>query len=665
MLPATGPRLTRRDWQIAAALAVCTAVTFLRALDGGFINFDDPYYVTKNPNVTAGLTLDGARWALTTTTPFYWHPLTWLSLQLDASLSWPSPRGFLLTNVLLHAANAALLFLALHALTGAPWRSAAVALLFAVHPLRVESVAWVTERKDVLSCFFGFFCLWAYAAYARQPSMLRYALVALTFGLSLMAKPMLVTLPFLLLVLDWWPLGRWSTRGAARLIAEKLPLLAMVAGLLLLMIRTQQIEGQMRGLEGLTLAGRLANAAVSYVIYPLKMIWPANLAVYYPHPLHEYNSGTGLPSWKVVAAALALTAVTTAAFLLRRRMPSLLTGWLWYLGTLLPVIGLLQSGSQAYADRFTYFPQIGLLLAVVWAVPDLSGAPARVAAGSVLLAALALAIATQAQLSVWSDPVRLWQHSLRVTGPNPTALVNLADQLAARRQINAAVGCYRDAIRVDPACVDAHVNLGNLLHEFGRFDEAEQEYEAALRLDPPGRDGILCNLGAVEAARGNMPRAIERFHQALEADAHSSQAHVYLGNVFSGQGKLDEAAAEYEQATRLKPEDALPHVGLASVFLAQKRLDRAAEESELATRLDPGFFEAHRCLGLVEAARGNWERATNSLREALRLRPDAPAVRRELGTLLLRQGRREEALPYLRDTAPGPPRPGAPARQPG
>jgi tetratricopeptide (TPR) repeat protein len=636
----------RLDYVLAATLAVLTFATFLPALQCEFVNFDDPHYITNNPRVTGGLTPQNIGWALTVYRTNYWHPLTWLSLQLDASLWWPGALGFHLTNILLHSCNATLLFFALYALTGARWRSAAVALLFAVHPLRVESVAWVTERKDVLSSFFGFLALWGYAAYAHRPSVWRYLGLAVCFGLSLTAKPMLVTLPFLLLVLDWWPLGRWTESGWRKVVMEKLPLVVLAAGSAGMTIIGHLQKDTIRGLDGLTRAGRFGNAALSYVTYLAKTIWPTNLAVYHPHPLDSHNPARGLSLWAVIAAALVLTAVTALVIGRRNRAPYLLAGWLWYLGTLAPVIGIIQPGAQAYADRFTYFPQIGLLIALSWGITELASARPRVALAGGLAAALVLAVLSHAQLSVWHDSVALWEQNLRVTGPSRTTLCNLADGLEAQGRGVEAAQHYRESLAIDPDDVGARVNLGNTLAHLRNFDGARREFEKALRLNPDS-DRIICDMGLVDVATGNLAAAAARFRQAIELCPESTKAHANLGNIYAGEGKLDEAVAEYREALRLEPESATEHFNLSGVLWRQGKLDQAVSELEEAVRLKPEFSEAHHRLGLIQAARGNLDHATVCLRAALRIHPSLVEVMDDLGLVLIRQGHADEGLSWL------------------
>ncbi len=662
MHPATPPAapLGRRDWLAAAALAGLTFAAFARALGCGFVNYDDTNYVTRNPQVTVGLSAAGVRWAFTTFHAANWHPLTWLSLQLDASLWGTEPFGFHLTSVLLHAANAALLFLALRSLTGAYWRSAAVALLFAVHPLRVESVAWVSERKDVLSTLFGFLALWAYAGYAKAPSVPRYLLVGVALALSLLAKPMLVTLPCLLLVLDWWPLARTraplpvglapapeepGSAGAYRptaftdrpgvgrsggtqlvqtapavksapapapaarratppwLAVEKLPLLALAAISSGVTVQVQAAQGAVMSVETYPWAARFANAAVSYAGYLLKTVWPTNLAAYYPHP------GTELPPAEVAGAALLLAALTVAAVVLRRRAPYLLAGWLWFLGTLVPVIGIVQVGLQALADRYSYFPQVGILIAACWGAADLARGRARVALAAGAAAAAVLAVLTWRQVAVWHDPIALWEQVNRTTRRSPTALINLGNALDERGRVAEATRYYREAVRAFPENVDAHINLAGILLRAGGTDEAEREYQKVLELNP-GLDLAYFNLGVLEASRGNFDRAAGNFREVLLVRPNFADAHSSLGKVFVRQGRLDEAAREFEEAIRL----------------------------------DPGLTEAYSQLGLVLETRGELARAAAVFEEVVRLNPRSALARYDLGRVRFRQGRPAEAV---------------------
>ncbi|TMB07957.1 MAG: tetratricopeptide repeat protein, partial [Deltaproteobacteria bacterium] len=467
----------RRTLPIAVLLALATLLAYWRVVQCGYLNLDDDLYVTANPAVWGGLTLAGARWALTATHAGLWHPLTWLSHMLDVQLFGPNPAGHHATNLLLHVANVVVLLLVLVRATGALWPSAAVAALFALHPLHVESVAWVAERKDVLSGFFGLTTIWAYVRYAQRPAPGRYALVVLSLALGLMAKPMLVTLPLVLLLLDRWPLRRGMS---LRLVVEKLPLLALAAAASVMGIVAGQRADAVGSLARFPLEARLANALVSYARYLGKTLWPSRLAVFYPYP-------SAWPAWQLAGAAVLLAAVTTVAIVHMRRRPYLLVGWLWFLGMLFPVSGVVQDGSQAMADHFTYLPLIGLFVMVAWGGQDLLArcpVPPPALKASALALLLALGCTTWRQVGYWHDSTRLFTHALEVTSANWLAHNNLGDALAREGKLEEATGHFAESVRLEPSNPDAHYNLGVALHRQGRPAEATLHYREALRLAP-------------------------------------------------------------------------------------------------------------------------------------------------------------------------------------
>jgi hypothetical protein len=496
--------VTRTEVLVAAALAAVTLATFAGALACRFVNYDDPDYVTNNPHVLTGLTPANVAWAFTTTHAGYWQPLTWLSLQFDASLYGPEGAwGFHLTNVLLHAANAVLLFAALRLLTGALWRPALAAALFALHPLRVESVAWVTERKDVLSGLGWMLALAGYALYARRPGWARYLLVLVPFALGLASKPMVVTLPFVLLLLDAWPLRRplgW------RLVAEKLPLFALSVLAGVVTVYTQREGGAMVPLAHITLADRLANAPVAYYTYLRKTLWPSDLAVFYPY--------APSPPW--VAAVGFLAAVTAAAVWLRRPCPYLLVGWLWFLGTLVPVIGLMQAGGQALADRFSYLPSVGLCLAATWGgAAVLSRWRAGLAAGAVFAAVVLAACAALSvrQTLLWRDSLALWQHTVAVAAPSAIAENNLAGALVEHGRAAEAGAHYAAATALAPDWALARHNLAGWLATQGRYAEAFAEWEEVERQAPDYLPALAAHAGAL-ARTGRTREAADRLRLA-------------------------------------------------------------------------------------------------------------------------------------------------------
>jgi tetratricopeptide (TPR) repeat protein len=605
----------------AAAVAAAAIVAYWPAFQCGFVNFDDPIYVSKNSHVQDGLSASGLRWALASFEGSNWHPLTWLSLQWDATL-WKNtdgkgldPFGFHLTNVLLHAANAVLLFLALQAATGAYGRSLMVALLFAVHPLRVESVAWISERKDVLSAFFGFLSLYAYALYARVPSMGRNLVMTMALALSLLSKPMFVTLPCLFLVLDWWPFGRAkSLRDWLPLVVEKLPLFVLSGAAASVTYYIQDQQGTIRHLTAYSLPVRLENATVSYVTYLAKTAWPLHLAVFYPHP-GEYVSAAA-----AIASAVVLVALTAAALALRRRAPYLLVGWLWYLGCLVPVIGLVQVSTQAYADRYAYFPQVGILVALCWGVTDLAGNRQRLSVALGSVAAVALTVLTWNQLQSWKDSAALWSHALQVTGPNDRALSSLGAAYEAQGKSDEAARCYRDALECDPNSNHAHFNLGamaarqgrleeaarefgeacrvepgiagtqwayaGVLQRLGRLDESAEHYERAIQLSPE-RSGYYCDLGQLEMKRGNAARAVALFRKGVEVDANDADAREGLGLALIRDGQAADGVARMREAIGLDPRSAQRRIDLARVLENLGDKQGAAEQYlEAARRLE-------------------------------------------------------------------------------
>jgi Flp pilus assembly protein TadD len=577
----------RREVIVAAFLTLATMVVFVKALGCDFVNYDDPEYVTSNSRVRAGLTGTGLYWALTAFDVANWHPLTWLSLQLDASLWNLDPRGYHLTNVLLHTASVVLLFLALRSLTGALWCSAAVALLYAVHPLRVEPVAWIAERKGVLSVFFGMLALWAYARYVRAPGVLRYLAVLVALALSLMSKPALVTFPFLMLVLDWWPLGRAQTlRDWRRLAVEKLPMFGLVLAFSVIAYWTQSGKGALGSLQMYPLVARLANAAVSYAVYIYLTFVPINLAVLYPHP------GVSLPLWKVAGALTLLAVVTSAAILLRRRAPYLLTGWLWYLGSLVPVIGLVQVGGVAYADRYCYFPHVGILLILCWGVADLAAGRPRIALALAAVVAVLLAAQTNYQLSFWSDSVQLWEHDIKIAGGVPRALNNLGVGLQERGRTDDALVCYQESVRLDPTYRMARANLANLLRLKGRLDEAAREYDEILRQEP-ARSTAYCDYADVESRRNRLDQAVALYQKALELDPGLARAHAGLGLALIRQKNSDLGLFHLREAVRCDAREPLFHTFLGKELEKRGEIGAAAEQFEQAVRLNPtaaGFW---------------------------------------------------------------------------
>ena len=537
---------------IALLLALLTAAAYGRAAQLGFVSVDDPGYVTENPHVQAGLTRGGVAWALTANAQSNWHPLTWLSLMGDASIGGSSPEIYHLTNVVLHILATVLVFGAFHRATGATLRCAAVAALFAVHPLHVESVAWISERKDVLSAVFWMLAVLAYVGYAERKSASRYALVIVLFALGLMAKPMLVTLPIVLLLLDRWPLRRFGPETWRGLVLEKLPLLALSALSSGATLWAQQ--GAVRSFEMFPLSRRISNALVTTVVYLGQMVWPARLAAYYPQP------ADALPVWQPVLAALLLLAVTFAAIRLARSQEWVLTGWGWYLITLVPVIGIVQVGSQARADRYTYIPLVGIFVILSWGThalltrfgaSDLGRKTLAVASAAVIGA---LAVSTFVHLGYWKSTIDLFQHAVAVTEGNAVAHATLASALVKAGRKDEATAHLQQAMRLQKGYAEFHFVQTRVAIGQGRLKEAS--LMVRLELDTyPGDVRALVNAGLLDMHTDRYDDAVVRFEQALAVDPNSIDAHLNLGSIRAAQGRLDEAIAHFETVTRIDPND--------------------------------------------------------------------------------------------------------------
>ena len=613
------PADSRPALVISLILILIIAALFWRVQCFGFIHYDDVLYVTDNTHVQGGLGYEGFMWAMTTSHASNWHPLTWLSLMADYELYWLNPAGYHWSNVLFHIANTVLLFLVLNRMTGALWRPVFVAALFAVHPLHVESVAWVAERKDVLSAFFWMLTMGAYVRYVHHPGLPRYLAVLLAFILGLLAKPMLVSLPFVLLLLDYWPLRRFrfgQLSGLSRLIVEKVPLFIFSGVSALVTFLVQKNSEAVASLEFLSVGMRLTNAFVSYAAYVVKTFWPTGLAIFYPHP-------GAWPIWQVVWSVLLVVGVTICAAACVRRHPYCIVGWLWYLGTLIPVIGLVQVGSQSMADRYTYIPLIGLFIVVVWGVADLlrGWRYGRAVGVAVAAAALsALMVVTLFQVQRWRDSITVFTHALKVTEGNYLAHNNLGMALKEIDRPGQAKGHFRAAINIKPNYAPAYNNMGYLLTREGRTEEGMQFYLKALQIRADNVD-VLFNLGETLASQGRIEEAIVSYREALRLKPESSVVHNNLAVALTKKGRLNEAASEYREALRLKPDHAGAHNNLAMVLADQGRLREAITHFREALKLQPDYANAHYNLGLALRRENIFEEATFHFREAVRINP--------------------------------------------
>jgi Flp pilus assembly protein TadD len=654
----TSPRLAwgRLEWFLAALLAVATLLTFSQVLWCGFVDYDDPYYVTQNSHLQAGLNRADVSWAFSTLHHGNWHPLVWLSLMLDAQVYGTNhPTGFHLTNLLWHVGSVLLLFAALRRLTGETWPSALAAALFAIHPLNVEPVAWVSERKGILSTFFWVLALWAYARYTERPSLGRYLCVALSLVLGLMAKPMLITLPFVLLLLDFWPLNRLKApppetpendniRPQARrwrrlglLLLEKLPLLAVVVGFSVLAVIAQG-HGDALHSEEFSTATRLKNAALSYVWYLRQAVFPNGLAAFYPHP------GDSVPLWQAVSAVLLLLAFTGVALGLVRRAPYLAVGWLWFLGTLVPVLGLVQVGMHARADRYAYVPLIGLFLLASWGITDLAKRWRRVqlVAAVVAVALICFMTASWAQTLVWRNSQALWEHDLQVAGENCTAHSNLGIWFDSRAEPEKALRHYRAAVRLSANDPRARFNLAMALLSRNAVEEATHHLEIAVRLNP-GMASAHGSLGHALMRQGRLKEAVAHGQEAIRLDPTSAQAHQDLGLALLLHGQPRKGIVHVREAARLDPTSPSRHNILGAVLINRGECREAIQHLTEAVRLDPGSHPGHANLGLAYQVREEWAESAVSFRRAVALRRGESRYHRGLALSLQRVGQPDEA----------------------
>ena len=617
--------LTARDSEkrpIGAALAIALGLTvaciavFEPVRDHDFVYYDDPKYVTENPTVLAGLTSRGVAWALTTGSDANWFPLTWISHMLDVELFGTNAGGHHVTSLVLHLASTLVLFAVLLRMTGAAGRSGLVAGLFALHPLHVESVAWVAERKDVLSTLFWMLTLSAYVWYTKKAGASRYLLVIVLFAAGLMSKAMLVTLPFVLLLLDYWPLDRRSL-SLAQLVKEKIPLLAVAIVSSIVTFVAQRSGGAVGGLDAFPLVLRIGNAFVSYVLYIGKMLWPAKLAAFYPYP--ETLSG-GM----VLGAVAILTGISVLVIRGARKHPYVLVGWLWYLVTLLPVIGLIQVGNQAMADRYTYVPLIGLFIIIAWGGHDLLS---RWSARRILLpivgtiALASCAIVARAQVHHWRNSSALWTHALRVTNDNHLAHNNLGLALMDEGKIDEAINQYNEALRIKPNYVTARTNLGAALSKQGKTADAVASLTEAVGRKPGFAEAQL-NLGAALARQGKIDDAIARYNEALRLRPEYPEASANLGLALASQGKIDDAIERYREALRSKPDFVEVHNNLGYALATQGHLDDAVRHYNDAIRLKPDFELARLNLAMALANQRKVDDAFNAFLEVLKINPD-------------------------------------------
>lgn len=682
---------------ISVFLALAILGIYRQVNEFEFVSFDDPMYVQENVHVHGGITRDSIIWAFSTTYAGNWHPLTWISHMADVEIFGMNPGMHHMTNVFFHIANSIVLFLLFAGMTGSTWRSAFAAALFALHPLHVESVAWISERKDVLSAFFGLLSLLCYAWYTRRPGVVRYIPVLLLFVLSLLAKPMFVTLPFVLLLFDFWPLRRFPVAGHPApesgkgsggdggrlsrafplyLIAEKVPLFALSALSSIVTFYAQHKGGAVSTLELLPLWERAGNAAVSYASYLGKMLWPAHLAVFYPYP-------AGLGVFKAAAAAAMLAAITVLCIHGMRRFSYMIVGWLFYLGTLVPVIGIVQVGSQAMADRYTYVPLIGIFIMTAWGITDLlqgSALKRHVLVGASASAIALCSFSAYTQAGFWKDSMTLFSHALDVTEGNylahdslggalqkqgdfdraishyrqaislkpgyRLALNNLGSALYAKGRTAEAISQYRKTLRMYPEYAGAHYNLGVALSACNRTEEAIRHYREAIRLDPDNAEARN-NLGFILAGQGNCREAVSLYREALRIKPGFTKASMNLGSALACLGELDEALRVVREAHEMTRGEQAIALRLASLYVQKGELDAAAGQYRQVLSQDPDNTDALFGLAVVHSKRGEYGHALTRLKRIIEVRPGSPEGYYNIACMHARMGNAAEAVSWL------------------
>ena len=616
---------------LCAALAAITWLIFGQTMAHQFVTYDDPQYIYENAKVAAGVSLESVFWAFTHTVGGNWHPLTIISHMFDCQLYGLKPAGHHFTNVLLHTIAVILLFFVLRQMTGTLWQSAFVAALFAIHPLHVESVAWISERKDVLSAVFFMLTLSAYTRYVHTSSFTSYLLVLLWFALGLMSKPVLVTVPFVLLLLDYWPLRRFApeTRGKIghhrrvedrasirRVFLEKIPLLLFSFGSCAATVLAQRHFIDPIG--HLSLMDRLGNATVATIVYLRELVWPIGLSVFYPHPRHS------LSVLQVSVAALLLFAVSAAAFMYRRKRPYFFTGWFWFLGMLVPVSGLVQVGEQAHADRYTYLPQIGLYMLMTWFVAEAvsSWRHRRLLLGTAMASSIVLLMwPAWKQTSYWRDSRALWTHALSVNPQSETAHNSLCDLDLRANRLDDAIFHAHKAVEIQPDSADAQSRLGVALSASGKNEEASIHFQKVLETRVI-RPRVHYNVATLLLNSGRLNEAITEFQKELQIQPEFVEAHNNLGIALTRKGELDGALAHFQKAMELDPHVPKVHHNIAIILLRQGRPDQAIAHLQEELHANPARAEAHNDLGIAWSQQGRIDQAISEWQKTLELQPD-------------------------------------------
>ena len=638
----------KTDFRVVFLVILCLIIAIIgsyrQVIYFDFVGYDDELYVTENLHVQNGFTAKGVKWAFTTFHSANWHPLTWLSHMLDCELYGSNPMGHHWTNVQFHIANTLLLFFILFKITGALWRSAFVAALFALHPLHVESVAWVAERKDVLCTFFGLLSIVAYYRYIKISGLKNYLLVIIFLSLGLMAKPMLVTFPFVLLLLDFWPLKRFQFKndrmlqadrvtffgfqGFLRLFLEKIPLFILVVISCILTFLAQKNYGAVQALEALPLINRITNALVSYSSYVLKTIWPSNLAVFYPHP------GNSLPAWQIVGAVLLIAVAIFLSIRTSKKYPYIAVGLFWYLGTLVPVIGLVQVGNQAMADRYTYLPLIGLFIIIAWGASDLTFKwhyrKIFLWVSWVIIFSV-LTVCTFFQAGHWKNGITLFENAIKVTENNYKAQNNLGAAFSSV-DLDKAIVHFKEALKIKPDYAMALHNLGIALSDKGNYDEAVLYFNKALKINPQQTD-VRNNLANILFLQGKLDEAVSLYNKALKINPEHADAHYNLAYVLFSQGKLDEAVLHFKKAITINPEYAKAHYHLGKILINQGKMKQAMFHFAETIRISPDYVETYNKIGMILAEQGKYYKAKIFFSRALQLDPGFSEARTNLDIL--------------------------------
>ncbi|MBM4104022.1 MAG: tetratricopeptide repeat protein [Planctomycetes bacterium] len=646
---------------VCFVLTASTLLVFWQARTFDFVDFDDNDYVYQNQHVSGGLTAQNIRWAFTSGHATNWHPVTWLSLMLDCHLLGLHPGRMHLVNVVLHLANTLLLFAVLRKMTGSLWPSAFVAAAFALHPMHVESVAWITERKDVLSTFFMLLTLAAYAGYVKRPSVFKYIASLILFALGLMAKPMLVTLPFVLLLLDYWPLNRFaalqpvttaggnSRKSAAvpdgraiwyRILIEKIPFFALAAVSSAITFLVQRAGGAMMDVTVLPLQDRVANIFLSYSRYMGKLFWPEDLAALYPFDAARFSF------WQIALCAMLVLVISVFVIRLGRTQKYLPVGWLWFVITLIPVIGLVQVGRQAFADRYTYIPYIGLFIMAAWGLPELySKWPYRNATLGVTAALVltALGLAAYRQTGYWKNSIILFSHAVEVTENNAIMYNYLGGNYDDLGRHEEAIKGYEQAIRINPKYAEPWHNLGVTYGKLGRCQESIEAYQMATRIDP-NYGKSYNNLGVIYGQIGRHEEAIKSLIQAIKIKPDFLEAHNNLGNAYIVIGDYLDAIESFNQAIRVRPDCADAHYNLGNAYANLDRWQEAIEAYGQAIRLRPNYAEALNNLGNAYVQLGRWQEAAEACTQSIRIKPDFAEAHYNLGNAYANLGRWQEAI---------------------